>query len=275
MGSIYKYTNTITCEVYIGLTTRDAEKTRKREHLSGSGSKYLKADIEKYGENVFVFEILHDGIIPEFLGDLEREEIAKHNCVHPNGYNRTHGNSVPCQETCKKLSKSRKGKKLSKSHRDNIGKALKGKKHSEARCRKNAESHKGQRSWNKGKRFSEESRKNMSEGSLTDDHKRVRHFYFFLDKNISSEDKRKRLRETFSDTICLRTLRRWAQKWEAETDKRVVPQKSPFHDDAYSLFFSLPPNMDITEKRKRLYQEFPNMHRATIWRWCKKFDTEK
>ena len=74
MGSIYKITNTVNQKSYIGKTIHDAEKTRIRQHLNGWGNKPIKKDIDEYGEDVFTFEILHDGIIPEFLAALETEE---------------------------------------------------------------------------------------------------------------------------------------------------------------------------------------------------------
>ncbi|MXV84953.1 hypothetical protein F4Z98_16475, partial [Candidatus Poribacteria bacterium] len=113
MGSIYKITNTLSGMAYIGKTVHDAEKTRKRNHLSGRGNKPLKDDIDKYGEDVFTFEILHDGIIPEFLDTLEREEIAKHNTMKPYGYNQNRGGGGVCshsEETRQKMSEALKGK---------------------------------------------------------------------------------------------------------------------------------------------------------------------
>ena len=116
MGSIYKITNRRNGKAYIGQTTRDAYKTRIRDHLNGTqhGSRLVKHAIEKYGQDVFTVEILHDGIIPEFLNTLEIEAIAKFNTVAPNGYNLdTGGNGVgsPSGETRRKLSEANKGKK--------------------------------------------------------------------------------------------------------------------------------------------------------------------
>ena len=38
MGSIYKITNTVNGKAYIGQTIHDAEKTRIRDHLNGTGN---------------------------------------------------------------------------------------------------------------------------------------------------------------------------------------------------------------------------------------------
>ena len=42
-------------------------------------------------EDAFTYEILHDGIIPEFLDILEREAIETFNTIAPHGYNLTEG----------------------------------------------------------------------------------------------------------------------------------------------------------------------------------------
>ena len=81
MGSIYKITNTANGKSYIGQTIQDAVKTRIRYHFAGRGNQLVKRAIEKYGQDAFTYEILHDGIIPEFLDDLEKEVIAKFNTV--------------------------------------------------------------------------------------------------------------------------------------------------------------------------------------------------
>ena len=134
MGSIYKITNTINGKVYVGQTINDAYKTRIRDHLNGTqhGSRLVKHAIEKYGQDVFTVEILHDGIIPEFLNTLEIEAIAKFNTVAPNGYNLdTGGNGVgsPSGETRRKLSEANKGKKRSEETKQKISASKTGENH--------------------------------------------------------------------------------------------------------------------------------------------------
>ena len=182
MGSIYKITNTLSGMAYIGKTVHDAEKTRKRDHYNGHGNKPLKEDVDTYGENAFTFEILHDGIIPEFLATLETEEIAKHNTVEPHGYNQNRGGSGVCshsEKTCQKISEAlkgennpmkrpevsrksaeaQKGRKVSEETRQKISRANKGSKHSEEAKQKISRA-------NKGKTLSEEHRRKMSEVQL-------------------------------------------------------------------------------------------------------------
>jgi len=174
MGSIYKITNTVNGKSYIGQTRHDAVKTRIRDHLTGRGNVIIKNAVEKYGHDAFTFEILHDGIIPEFLDDLEREAIGKFNTVAPHGYNLTDGGEggSPSEETRRKQSEAQKGEKnhaygknLSKEHRQKISEAGKGRKRppfTEEHCRKISQGNKGRCPWNKGKKHSEENRRKRS-----------------------------------------------------------------------------------------------------------------
>ena len=106
MGSIYKITNTVNGKAYIGQTIHDAVTGRIRKHLNESsrGNQLVKRAVKKYGKDVFIYEILHDGIIPELLDSYEIEAIEKHNTLAPNGYNLTHGGEggIPSEETRKK-----------------------------------------------------------------------------------------------------------------------------------------------------------------------------
>ena len=233
MGSIYKATNTVKKKSYIGYTRRDAEKTRIPEHFSGHGNKHIKKAIEEDGIDSFTFEILYDGIIPEFLKSFEKEAIAKHNTVYPKGYNCNDGGSGPCkhsEETKRKIPEAQAGEKnhqYGKPHseetRRKMSEAKIGEKHSnygksrpEETKRKISEAHKGKPSWNKGGSLSEETKRKVSEAR----------------EGLECKDARK-------------------------------------------FFFSLPSDMPLPEKRKRLRQKFPENHRSTILRWCKKFESER
>ena len=165
MGTIYKITNTVNGKSYIGQTIHDAEKTRIADHLNGKGkgNKLIRKDLEVYGKEVFTYEILHDGIIPEFLRILEDQEIEKHNCVDPDGYNEMGAKNSPSRKTRKKMSEAlkgnlpwNKGKKISNPH-------WLGRKHTEESRQKMSEAQKGKASWNKGKTLSEEHRRKLSE----------------------------------------------------------------------------------------------------------------
>ena len=71
----------------------------------------LKRAITKYGKEVFVYEILHDGIFPEFLDTLEVEAIEKFNTLAPQGYNLNGGgntNKNLSEETRANMSKAQR-----------------------------------------------------------------------------------------------------------------------------------------------------------------------
>ena len=255
MGSIYKITNTVNGKAYIGQSRHDAKKTRIRDHLAGRGSRVIKSAIEKYGEDAFTYEFLHDGIIAEFLDMFEIEAIAEHNTLVPNGYNLTTGGEggTPSEETRRKISKAGigrtawnkgkpspyKGVPRSEETRRKISEAHKGKPLSMEHRRKLSEAHKGQIPWNKGKPsqnrgipLSEEHRRKISEA-----HK----------GKLLSMEHRQKLSEA---------------------------RKTPEHIDARKCFISLPSDMSLQEKRKCLRQRFPDIPNTTLWRWCKKFDSE-
>ncbi len=337
MGSIYKITNTVNGKAYIGQTRQDAEKTRIPKHLSGKGSQLVKQAIEKYGKDAFTYEILHDGIIPEFLDDLEKKAIAKFNTMSPHGYNLESGggSGSPSEETRRKMSEAKKGqapwnkgkklgplpeetrRKMSKAHkgkkkperteehRRKISEAHTGRKHSVEMRRKQSEAKKGntyslghtpsqetrrkisraltgitrseetrrkiseglkghpcyknRTAWNKGKSPSEETRRKMSEAKIgkkrppfTEETRRKmseankgekNHFY---GKALSEEHRRK-----LSKAIT-------GKKHSSESKQKMSDVRESAECKAVrKIFFSLPPDMDIVEKRKFLYQRFP------------------
>ena len=211
MGSIYKITNRRNGKAYIGQTTRDAYKTRIRDHLNGTqhGSRLVKHAIEKYGQDVFTVEILHDGIIPEFLNTLEIEAIAKFNTVAPNGYNLdTGGNGVgsPSGETRRKLSEANKGKKRSEETKQKISASKTGENHP-----------------NYGKPRSEETKRKMSENHQTkqpehlqkrrrSEYNPAREFFFSLSPDMELKEKRRLMFQKFAG-VPGGTLYRWVHKW--------------------------------------------------------------
>ena len=270
MGSIYKITNTVNGKVYIGQTRHDAETGRIRDHLRGKGSQLVKNAVEKYGQDVFTYEILHDGILPEFLDMLEIEEIEKHNCVRPNGFNLTYGGEggIPSDETLQKKSESLKGEKnpmFGKTGKKNpmFGRTGEkspnyGKRHTDETLQKMSEIKKGEKNpmYGKpptkgflGKRHSEESLQKMSKAQKGRKH--------------TEETKRKMSKAKMGKKRSEETCRRMSESKETSECKA-----------ARKFFFSLPSDMDLKEKRKCLRQRFPNKIYDTIYSWCKKFDSE-
>ena len=266
MGSIYKITNTVNGKAYIGKTTRDAVKTRIRDHLTGKGSQPVKDAIEKYGQDAFTFEILHDGIIPEFLDDLEKEVIAKFNTVSPHGYNLTDGGE---------------GGSCSEETRRKISKTLTGYVHSDETRRKL----KGRTPWNKGGIHSEETRRKMSKSNKSK-HPEVR-------RKISESHKGKTLSEEHRQKISEATRGennpRYGQpgwnrgKSTPEETRRKISEakkgkprnKSPYYEEAHQFFFTLPPDMGLRERRRLLLKKFSDLlHYTTIYRWIQKWKSE-
>ena len=270
MGSIYKVTNTVNGMVYIGKSIHDAIKTRINKHLNGNGNEYIKNAVKKHGIEAFTYEILHDSILPEFLDMLEREEIAKHNCVRPNGFNLTHGGDggIPSEETCRKRSESLKGEKnpmFGKTGEKNpmFGRTGEknpnyGKTRTDETRRKQSEIKRGEKNpmFGKpptkgflGKRHTKASRQKMSKAHVGRKH---------TDETRRKQSEAKR-----------------GVKRSAETCQRISESKETSEcKAARKFFFSLPSDMDLKEKRKCLRQRFPNKFYDTIYSWCKKFDSE-
>ena len=150
---IYKITNNINGNSYVGLKTSTVEESLE---YYGSG-KLIQQAIQKYGKENFTKEILERDITDfNYLCDLEKYYISLHN-TKVNGYNMTDGGlgslgytqtkehksnmskslSKPRKplsaETKRKLSeaaKKRKGRPVSESTRKKLAAARLGKKHS-------------------------------------------------------------------------------------------------------------------------------------------------
>ena len=123
----------------IGKTTN--LKRRVRDHFArNSNSRLLGAAIAKYGEKVFLVEILYEGIIPELLGDFEIQAIKEYNTKAPHGYNLTDGGEGalnPSEETRQKMSLAQRGenhwnfgREASNATRQKISQSSRGRKQS-------------------------------------------------------------------------------------------------------------------------------------------------
>ena len=127
---VYKHTNTINNKVYIGITSW----TWQRRWRSGSkGSAKMKNAILKYGDNVFIHEILFQGLTKEEAEQKEIELIKQYHSDHPDfGYNissggNSHSGCTQTPEARLKISRATKGHKVSAEARAAISKANKGK----------------------------------------------------------------------------------------------------------------------------------------------------
>lgn len=106
--AIYKIHCVATNKDYIGLSNNPEGRVNAHEN-----SPYpIGCAIRKYGWENFDVDILYLVKTREEANKLEIKEIAKHNCIAPNGYNLTEGGSTgsPCEETRKKRSNSLKGR---------------------------------------------------------------------------------------------------------------------------------------------------------------------
>ena len=299
MGSIYKITNTINGKSYIGQTRRDAVNGRIRQHLNGHprGNQLVKQAIEKYGKNAFTYEILHDGIIPEFLDTFEVEAIAKFNTIAPQGYNLTAGGEggSRSEETKRKISRSKKGENHPMFGKPPT-KGFLGKRHTPETCRKISEATTGEKNHrygklapNRGKPHSAKTRRKISEARKGKKHSEE------AKRKMSGSKKGEKhpmygkpspkgfLGKKHSDETLQRMSEAQKGKKNHQYGKPLSPEhcqklsearETPERIAAREFFFSLPADMPLTEKRKRLRQKFPEKHYNTIYKWCKKFDSE-
>lgn len=111
MGQIYKITNILNGQVYIGQTKYKAID-RYNAHMNTYKNTKFYNSIHKYGPENFVLEILEDDVANEDLDELEIKYIAEYDSFH-NGYNETIGGQgthgyVFTDEDRKKKSKSMK-----------------------------------------------------------------------------------------------------------------------------------------------------------------------
>jgi len=148
-------TNKITKKQYVGQTIFTLEQ-RKASHLSETSrmadNMYFHNSIRKHGVDSFDWEILEDGLLDEELNEREIFYIKKYDTFN-NGYNLTlggegcHGYKHP-EEILIFLSERRIGSKASIETRQKM-----------------STSHMGKPPTTKGMKFSDETRKKMSESS--------------------------------------------------------------------------------------------------------------
>ena len=144
MGYIYKIKNKIDNKIYIGQTIQDLEN-RWKDHLKkNSNCRYLKSAFKKYGVDNFEFQLVCI-TVDNCLDDMEIKYIEHYNCLVPNGYNlRLGGNSGKHnEETKRKIGEALKnryknglvhpqlGKHPSEETRKKLSEAKKGKKHNQ------------------------------------------------------------------------------------------------------------------------------------------------
>ncbi len=148
---IYKATNNITEESYIGYATKGLEE-RKSEHKNSANREdgyYFQRAIKKYGWDNFRWIMLEQGVIDfEILKELEKYWIREFGTKRPNGYNLTEGGDGTYGYKHTEETK----KKISKIHHDVSGKKnpMYGKNHTEeakSKMKKNNPHISGEQHW--------------------------------------------------------------------------------------------------------------------------------
>ena len=280
MGCVYMWTNNVNDKKYIGKCHGDV-KSRYRHHANGHGSVPLKRAFGKYGIDNFTFEILHDGIIDDFLNYYEIEAIRVHNSKVPYGYNLTDGGEgmlgySPSTETRRKISVAQKGKK-GKPHtaetRHKIGKANSGKTHSEETRRKMSMSRKGRivssetrhkiSEANSGRKHSVETRRKLSEAKKGEKHN-------FYGRKRPIETRRKISESKRGKKLSPETCRKMSEAMKG----RIPSNRSPYHIPARDMFFSLSDSLTLAEKRENLYDHFLKVKRFTLNKWTLQWQSD-
>ena len=163
-------------------------------------------------------------------------------------------------ETRRKQSEAQKGKIVSDEARKNMSKAQKGregtftgKTHSKEARRKMSKSAKGRTPWNKSPHY--ESAKIL----------------FFALSGLTLRQKRKQLQNKYQGILNKSTIQEWTYDWSDSPPSLYSDE----YDQAHEIFLSLPPDMDLKEKRKFLRDKFAGtVHDSTIRRWTKKWQSE-
>lgn len=142
MGYIYKITNKINNQCYIGQTIMNLEERWRQHKTKRSNCRYLKNAFQKYGVENFDFKLICI-CFNEDLNRFEIDYIKKYDSLVPNGYNLREGGENGGKhnnETKLKISqalkcrtdiirgKSQLGKPHTEEVKKKISKTLKGRK---------------------------------------------------------------------------------------------------------------------------------------------------
>ena len=162
---VYEHKNKNNNKRYIGITSQTAKQRWRRGSSYSKKTKIYKA-IQKYGWDSFEHNILYKNLSKKDAEEKEIELIKTYNTTNDKfGYNIQNGGSSNgkfTQETKEKISKAKKGIKVSKETRQKMSDSKKsklhwnyGKKTSLETIEKMKKSHLGQSAWNKGKKRKE------------------------------------------------------------------------------------------------------------------------
>jgi len=90
-GCVYRITNTLTGEVYIGKTVDFNTRMSEHKCASHNPDTIISKAIQKYGWENFTKEIIIEDVPEEDLENLEQSYIEVENTLVPNGYNSLKG----------------------------------------------------------------------------------------------------------------------------------------------------------------------------------------
>jgi len=113
MGNIYRAFDTTNSKSYVGQTWSSLEK-RKTAHLTAKRKYYFHHALFSRPD-AFHWTIIATAETQEELDAAEKRFVSELNTLHPNGYNLQDGGQgigKPCEETRRKMSIARKGKKF-------------------------------------------------------------------------------------------------------------------------------------------------------------------
>ena len=180
ISGVYEIKNTVNGKVYIGSSRDMGYRWDCHRYGLSMGIHYnphLQNAWCKYGESVFVFDVLEEVSDESQLRDREQFWLDEAQaCKSDRGYNvaRDTANSfeghVLSEESRRRMSESHKGEKnhnwgrvFSEETRERMSRAKKGRKLSPRECKRRSESTRGEKNPNFGKKASSETRLKMSE----------------------------------------------------------------------------------------------------------------
>ena len=301
---IYKYTNLITGMSYIGQTCQTLRKRAGLNMIKYRECEKFWEAIQHYGTDCWSNEILWDGLTLDEANIYEQVEIRDNETLYPYGYNLSEGGMGvnPSQETCQKISESVK-KAFAESPEiwyeaqrlatEAAAKKNRGQKRPTEVCEKMSvssrnpdytEMHAFFLSIPTDMHLSEKTRlirerfPNVVKNTIylrlrkwTGEkgsnrlpvYQEVYEFYLTLPSDMPLPRKRFILHQEFLSDVARSKINKWLNTWSGtQTLKR-----HPDYSDVNDLFLTLPLTMSLSEKRRLLYKEFPNIKKDTIRSW--------
>lgn len=245
MGYIYIFFCLVDYKVYIGKWSGRHIEYRRNKHISGHGNQHLYRAIQKHGWENFIFDTLHENVPKEELNDLERKEIARFNCNSccPGGwgYNKTDGGEGTI------------GFVQSAEHRQKISDALKGENNPMF----------GKPAWNKGKQG--KSHTTQTRQKISDAQRGEKNHNY--GKSPSVESRRKQSRSMRGKNV--------GKSRSAKTRQKISKaHRHPEYERARVFFYIDLANLPIKQKRKKLFAEFTDVAKVTLYKWAKDWQAE-